>query len=258
MTNVPENNGSEKSGRGSYPYYSFAKSLEIADAIRDLGGNKQPVKRNTLSSHLGQEEKSAGLSQMIGAAKCFGLIDGRSEYTLTDISREYYYPTDDNQKRRAMLLLIANPATFKKLIERFDGAKLPTIEMLANLMHREMDVPQSWMARIASMFVNCLKESGVIDGTGILRYAVALNGIATGTGGDGDDPPPPPPPSPPNNHQTGVSNASGQMGRGNDVNVWVFGPPGASVRVETSHTLTMDVWKKLEKYIQVLKPMEES
>ena len=272
MTNTPENNGSEKNGRGSYPYYSFAKSLEIADAVRDLGGNKQAVKRNTLSSHLEQEEKAAGLSQMIGAAKCFGLIDGRSEYTLTDLSREYYYPTDDNQKRRAMLLLVANPVTFKKLIDRFDGSKLPTIEMLANLMHREMDVAQSWMGRIASMFVNCLKEVGVIDGSGILRYAVtlnSLNGIATGTGGGNDNPPSPPspPPSPPlspspsppsNNHQTGVSNASTQIGRSDDINVWVFGPPGASVRVETSHSLTMDVWKKLEKYIQVLKPTEES
>lgn len=41
------------------------------------------------------------------------------------------------------------------------------------------------------------------------------------------------------------------------MNVWVFSLGGKTVKVEASSDLSTDLWKKLEAYIQVLKPLEE-
>ena len=263
MTNSADKSAADQSStRGAYPYYGLSKSLDVASVVRDLGGNKAPVQRGLIASHLELEDNSTSLSQMIGAAKCFGLIDGRSTYLLTDLAKEFFYPTDPKQKHSAVLRAVASPLVFKQLIERFDGSKLPPNDMLAHLLHREFHVTESWRVRVASMFASCLREAGVLDDAGIIRYSVRLNGNLMLTPRDTVinhvDPPQRHPHVPGDLPAAGgaATHPERKLEPADDINVWVYGPKGSGVRVETSAKLTMQVWRKLEQYIQVLKPAE--
>lgn len=265
MTNQSENNSSEKSAsRSSYPYCSWAKTLTVADAVRDLGGNKSPVHRGLLAAHFKVEESSTGFSQLISAARCFGLIEGRIAFVLTDLAKQYYFPTDEFQRRRAELELIASPPAYRKLLQRFDGNKLPNTDMLANLLLREMEVPESWKVRIASMFLNSLKEIEVVDAMGILRYGAALssgsrpNFKVTDPNGVSDNPRTEESSSKIEVEKiTGSSDTTRKDRREESLpgmNAWVFRYKGSTVRLETSDDLPLEAWNKLLQYVQVLKP----
>jgi hypothetical protein len=124
---------------------------------------------------MGVDEDSASLSQIIAASKCFSVIKGWGMFGLTDLSNQYFSPADDTEKRKAILKIIKAPSVFEKLIEKYDGSKLPANEMVANLVEREMGVPPSWKARVASLFVSALKQVNAIDAAGFIRYGAAVH-----------------------------------------------------------------------------------
>jgi|GEM_PF-3593799 hypothetical protein len=170
MNALGENNGTDSKSESSvYPYTSLAPSLKIADAIKELGGARSPVSKSSLAAHLKEGEKSASLLQRISSAKAFGLITGRSEYSLSESAKRYYFPTSEHDKSNAQLNFLSAPLGFRELIRRYDGDKLPSREILANILQREFGVPDSWKDRAAAFFENSAQLIGVIDGDRFLR-----------------------------------------------------------------------------------------
>jgi hypothetical protein len=165
----------EKTG-GNYPYYPLALCLPIADAVKSLGNGKTPVSKSLLASILKENERSQTLTFKIASAKSFGLIEGRSNFLLTEISKRYYFPTDQSDKQNALLDVLESPPAFKKLIERFDGSKLQPTEILGNILHREAGVPQSWKDRVAVSFVKSAQFASAIDEHGYLRVKASREG----------------------------------------------------------------------------------
>jgi hypothetical protein len=157
----------------SYPYVSLQIAMTIAEAVRDCGGAKSPVPKSLLASRLKEDEKSQGLTFRIGAAKCFGLIEGRSAYTLTPNAQRYFYPTTDQDKVEAQLSFLAAPSAFSEIIKRYDGSELPKPELLANIFHRQLRVPESWSTRTASYFTRAAQLVGALDEKGFLRFGAA-------------------------------------------------------------------------------------
>jgi hypothetical protein len=165
-----------------YPYYSLARSLKVAETVAELGGNRQEVQRSLIAQNLKVADSSASLVQLLGAAKCFGLIEGRGAFKLTPLAIDYLFPADENQKRNALLRVVNHPAVFTKLIDRFDGNKAPSTEILINLLQREeIGVPKSWASRIASLFMSALRDTSILDSDGFIRYGAALHTTQTGT-----------------------------------------------------------------------------
>jgi len=203
MSKITETVKAEK--RGNYPYYALPKCLEVSELIRDLGGHKIQIPRSVIAEKMKINGNSPSLSQIIAAAKCFGLIHGWGTVTLTGLAARYFFPTDETERRKAILDVVKMPAVFEKLITRFDGSRLPANAMIANLVNREMGVPDSWKARTASLFVSALHEIKVIDNAGFLRYDAAIHAAESGSSGnlpkienkhpdEGSPPPAPPPP----------------------------------------------------------------
>src|SRR6266404_123885 len=147
----------------SYPYMGLPAALKISDAVRDLGGQRVQIQKSVLASHLRDAEKSASFQQKIAAAKSFGIIEGRSSYILTDAGKQYYFPTSDRDKTAALLKFLSFPSAFGEIIKRFDGSKLPTREILSNILSRELRVPESWKERVASFFENAAELVGCLD-----------------------------------------------------------------------------------------------
>ena len=175
MSKLSERLKTEK--RGGYPYYALGKCLDLAKIVCELGGNKNRVQRSLIAQQMQIDEDSASLSQIIAATKCFGLIEGWGTFTLTDLARKYFFPTDETEKRKSLLEVVKCPTVFEKLIQRFDGNKLPANDMIANLIHREMEVPESWKARAASLFSAAMRDIEVIDANGFLRYAASRHAL---------------------------------------------------------------------------------
>jgi hypothetical protein len=172
--NDAENRDESRRETSAYPYTSLAAALKIADAVKECGGVRTNVSKGALAAHLGETEKAQGFSQRITSAKSFGLVEGRSDFQLSELAKRIYFPTDESDKSHALLLAFATPATFRQLIERYDGDPLPKKEILANVLHREIGVPESWKDRVASFFLNSAQNIGAINGHGILCFASSL------------------------------------------------------------------------------------
>jgi hypothetical protein len=154
----------------SYPYAPLQAALTVAEAIKQLGGNKTPVPKSLLASTLKEDEKSQSFTFKIASTKCFALIAGRSAYTLTENAKRYFFPTSNSDKIEASLSFLQSPSGFREIIKRFDGQKLPETQMLANIFHTQLRVPESWSVRAASFFVRSAQLIGVIDEHGFLRF----------------------------------------------------------------------------------------
>jgi len=169
-------NESEIQQSASYPYVPLQTALAVAEAVKQLGGNKTPVPKSLLASTLKENEKAQSFTFKIAATKCFNLIEGRSAYTLTENAKRYFFPTSDTDKIEASLSFLQSPSGFAEIIKRFDGQKIPESQMLANIFHTQLRVPESWAVRAASFFIRSAQAVGVIDEQGFLRFNAAKHG----------------------------------------------------------------------------------
>jgi len=115
-----------------------------------------------------------------------------------------------------------------------------------------------------------LKDAGAIDQAGFIRFAATMAGLAAARGGtvaadigNNVDRPdasfvplvateaaqPPMPQKPTASQLQAVDDPS--------LNTWSFRLGEGLVRVQTSHELTPALWRKLNAYVQVLKPSED-
>lgn len=174
-----QNNAEEKRQTVLYPYTSLVPSLKIADAVKELGGARSPVSKSSLAAHFKESEKSASFLQRIGSAKAFGLIAGRSDYSLTETAKQFYFPTSETGKSNALLSFLASPSSFAGIIKLYDGDKLPSREILSNIFQRDWKVPESWKDRVASFFENSAQFIGVLDDKRHLRVKAAEDAAAS-------------------------------------------------------------------------------
>lgn len=234
----------------SYPVNTFQNSLEVAKAVADSGGANTDVQKSVIAHALGSSDSSGAFIARIAAAKLYGMIEAsRNGYRLTDYAKHYFFPSSESEKRTALLMMLKAAPIFAEIIKRFDGNKLPTPDLLSNVLLREFRVPDSWKDRVARFFMKAVSDAGVVDSQGFLRYSAARQSVDTM-------------PAPPSSHVAtptdlaepapAPTTAPPRVG----MNAWVFSLGGKTVRVETSDDLSPELWKKLDAYIQVLKPSD--
>jgi hypothetical protein len=165
---TPDINTASKS-EVSYPLYDFAEAAKVAGAVRDLGGGNAPVSKSLLAQHLKYAETGPSFFQRVTSTKAFGLIDGRGAYSLTDLAKQYFYPTIENGKESAAVKSVTFPRAFALLVQKFDGGKLPPIEMMGNIIHSEAKIPISKKNMLAGLFLRSVQSIGAIDPSGFLR-----------------------------------------------------------------------------------------
>lgn len=245
----------------SYPYYGLPQCLKLAEAVKDHGGDRAEVPKSVIAQQLEVSEGSA-FGQLVAATKTFGMVDGVRTLRLTDSAKDYFFPTTEHAKRLAKMSFIGMPGTFRFLIDRFDGNRLPGPGILANLLKRECRVPESWASRVASMFLSAAIEADAIDAGGFLRYRSAVHSLESKGRADREsneqvvnamfDALP----VQPQKHPRAVE-AVGHSGRAaaesSIMDVWSH-PSGMTVEVPA--TLTMELWDRLKRHVDSLKPIE--
>lgn len=239
----------------SYPYHPLEICLRVAEAVKSVGNGRSDVPKSSLAHSLTISEKSSDFAQKIASTKTFGLIQGKSSFLLTETAREYFFPTESEQasKKRCLLKFLATPGAYRTLIERFDGTRPPSIEIMGNILNKEFGIPESWRIRVATQFLKSAQFAGGLTVDGFLRFKAtmeSLGGEITASTPEADIPQsrndiPPSRQKPPQNE-----NESPQEG----VIVWKYPCGDNFLRLETPENMTKEIWEKLNKYIQVLKP----
>ena len=188
------------------------------------------------------------------------VIGGHGTYVLTEVAKRYFFPIEDEERDRRLALfqMIRTPAVFNALISRFDGGKIPAKATLTNIVYRDMNVTQSWKERVATLFLSALVEAGAIDQGGFLRYKALLSSLSGGGAVGARD--------------AGVKEVdarSGELDAPSSLSTSTPSVPRPSdqtvrdcfttwnhrgIRVDVPENLTMELWKKLSDYIEVLKP----
>ena len=242
----------------AYPLYPLDEALKIAEAVKDMGGSRSPVSKALLAKHLKYAETGPSFVQRIAAAKSYRLIDGWGSYSLTEESKRYFYPMTEVDKMNASLSFLSAPPPFDLLIKRFDGEKLPSNEMLGNVLHQDAGIPVSWKGKLASMFIRSAQFIGILDSQGILRHD------ATGQSAPAHSPMPEGDESRLDQPSFTVRTPDSESRRQADVvapghTLWTFRHKGSHIRLETPEDMPKELWEKLNAYVQqVLKPTNES
>jgi hypothetical protein len=233
----------------SYPYHPLDLCLALADAVREIGNGRQDVDKSLLAAHLKVDEQAADFRQKIASAKTYGMIDGKATLQLTEAAKSYFFPTQDPEREKAQALLkfFASPGAFNALIDAHDGSKPPSQEIVANIFSQKYGVPGSWASRVAGWFFRAGVTAGAIQPDGFLRYKAKVQSLGGGvTMFAGVPVPPVPLPTLPSPLAREVREEARE-----DVSVWTH---GKSIRVETPENLTEEMWEKLNRYIQAIKP----
>ena len=169
------NGGVEDRKEPAYPYYDLEACIKFVSNIKDLGGSKERVKKSLLAKQVGLAESTPSFFQRLSASKVFGIIQGWGEYGLTELGRNYFYPQSEKAKTDALLSMFLTPRAFAFIVKRFDGERLPTTEIMGNILHQELGVPDSWKDRVAQTFNRSAHFSGIIDNAGFLRYDAGVH-----------------------------------------------------------------------------------
>src|SRR6266480_412382 len=220
----------------NYPVNTFQNALEVARAVCDSGGANSDVQRSVIAHALQSSANSGAFIQRISSAKIYGVIDGgRNGYRLTDDAKRYFFPSSESEKRSALLMLLKSAPIFAEIIKRFDGNRIPSADLLANVLLREFKIPGSWKDRVARFFLKAASDVGILDAQGFLRYAAARESIDHMPASTSSQPSvsKPEPSSPRPSLPIGM-------------NAWVFSLGGKTVKVETSDDLSPELWKKLD------------
>ena len=179
------------------------------------------------------------------------MIEGRGSYRLTDTAKRYFFPANDNDRQHAQLIFLGSPLVFNGIIKRFDGNRLPAPGMLANILHREFGVSDSWKDRLAASFLKAAQTVGAVDAQNFLRYRASLLAMETLS-------PKAQPLAAATPEQSRDDRPLRVTSPSAEGNCWVSQSGGEYVRVESSSALSLALWQKLNAYVQVLKPSDDA
>jgi len=244
----------DRDQQASYPVYDLSEAIKVAAAVKDLGGSRAGVERELLGQHLKLAVGGPSFFQRVSAARAFGMIEGRGTYSLTDRARRFFWPTDENDQFNASVEILSNPPSFAVLVHRYSGQKLPSNEILGNVLHGQANIPLSKKDVLASIFVRSANLLKLIDQSGVLSITTSSQPVAPGQNGNTEvtvskvnatktvDPLSVPA------SLVGVDDAP----PGNTV--WSYSHKGKVIRVQTPEDISSELWQKLEAYVKILKP----
>lgn len=250
MKDVTLNN---KSSDAAYPLYDLAEAVKVAEAVRDLGGDRAAVSKSLLAQHLNYAETGPSFFQRVTATKSFGLVSGRGEYELTEQAKRYFFPTTETEKATAAVAILSSPSAFSVLVQRFDGGKLPTNNMLGNILQKDAKIPISKKDTVASCFVRSAQFLGVIDTNGFLRCRAH---VASGGGAEIRRDAQQQLPSTDQPELLRQKRSATQLNA--DSKTWSSTEDNRTVYVETPRDISVQEWEALDQYIRRIKPVGKS
>src|SRR5438105_2212137 len=128
---------------GGYPLHPLRTALKVAAAVVELSNGESEVGAMKLALRLGCKVQTQPFYQRVGSARIYGLIDGRSNYYITELGQTFLLSKNEHERLAAGLLVLYHPPVFQRIIDRFDGQHLPARDAFEHFLHSEHGVPAS-------------------------------------------------------------------------------------------------------------------
>lgn len=148
-----------------FPAASFEDSLVVANAIQQLGGDPK-VRRITIFEHLKKSPDSGPSRQLVTNSSAYGITIGSYQAEYLELTAEGAIASNPDaqageQFKARLKLAIEGIEPFKKLFDKYAGAKLPAIVVLRDFL-KENAVGDEWLEECISLFIVNCKYVGVL------------------------------------------------------------------------------------------------
>jgi hypothetical protein len=158
-----------------YPKDSLSKSLQLADAVDELGGS---CTVDMCAASMNRAAGSGAFQSLVGAAGKYGLVESsKGRITTTDRYRTFKHAYSDEEKQEMLRAAFLDIPVFSQLLERFHGKQVPE-GILSKLLIREFEVSERDASRVASFFLDGLSMIGAPNGD-TTQHPLTNNGSAT-------------------------------------------------------------------------------
>lgn len=142
-----------------YPTASLKKSLELSEAISELGGT---ASIEMAAEKLGKSV-SGGFYTLVTSAVKFGLIvNSQGQLTLTQLYKNYKLAYSEKESKAILQEIFLKISLFQEVYDRFKTQKLP-VEILDKILIKEFEVNEKLASRVAKYFIEAVKFVGLLN-----------------------------------------------------------------------------------------------
>lgn len=152
----------KKASTNEIPMVDLGVVLEFVEKIES--GGLQTLTALEVAKRTGYTAPTSTpfYRRMVGA-KLFGLLDTTQGVNLTNLALDYFKPTDEESKAKALVTAIKNVVGYQKILDRYSGKRLPPqLEILAHLIEREFNLAEDAAKICAAVFVSSVQRAGLV------------------------------------------------------------------------------------------------
>jgi hypothetical protein len=170
------------------PPVPLKKAIEFAIEIYSHAGSSVTIKRDEAAKMIGKGANY--VKDRFSAAVQYGLfkVSVGEGYTVTPFFKDIYKPLGEDKKREALKTAFCSPPLYQKLITKFKGEKLPSEELLSNLLTRtEYGIQDNASLRAAQIFLENIDYLGLKTKEGFLDMEGNYPSSSLESAGEEDD-----------------------------------------------------------------------
>lgn len=110
------------------------------------------------------------IATQLSAANYYGLVELKQKegYKPTELFKSIYKSHTDEEKHQAKVTCLTNPELYQKIIQKYNGGRLPEISGLAILLYRDYKVAEDASERAARIFLQNVEDLKLLDDERIL------------------------------------------------------------------------------------------
>lgn len=152
-----------------YPRASLKNSLELAQAIDDLGGKCS----TEMAAEKLNKKLSGAFQALVGSAVRYGLITSKKgQLEISGLFRDHKLAYSKEEADVALTLAFLTPPLFRNIFDRFEGRELP-VSHFEKLLIREFEVPDQISSRVSKYFLDGAKQCALLGADNQLKAGSA-------------------------------------------------------------------------------------
>ncbi|MEA3560123.1 MAG: hypothetical protein U9R75_12800 [Candidatus Thermoplasmatota archaeon] len=146
-------------GSREYPRGPLKTALKIANVVDGMGGKCSMVH--------GAEKMLKKVNQefytIVGVAEDYGLLVNMNNVLITTrLYQDLKFSYNEEDRKRALMVIFLRPRLFKKIYHRYTGEKLP-VEILDKILIREYGIGDRIASTVAKYFITGARMIKLLD-----------------------------------------------------------------------------------------------
>lgn len=141
---------SSRTRSSAYPSILLEQAVTLIKKLNTAMG-PGPHSRELVAQGIGYTSVSGASAPKISALTHYGLLIRKNKkYTISQLANRIMFPTDDEDKKKALRIAMQNPKLYQGIIERFQGNSIPN--MLDNILIQNFGINHKAAKNVAEVF----------------------------------------------------------------------------------------------------------